>query len=458
MIRNEKGQVNIKKFLWVMAVNGIRKSDPRLKGLMSNLRHFLNKGKPGKGTPGAVPYLDTDEFKQVIASHLPILDNILRRNLIVPEWKEFCEHLQDVFNKCKTNNKGHVADYIPQLARVDPAYFAMSVCTVDGQRFSLGDHKVPFSVQSTSKPINYSIALNALGPDEVHKFVGQEPSGRTFNELCLDENNKPHNPMINAGAITVCSLLQRGFPAADRFDHVFKTYQKMAGGEYVGFSNSVYLSECETADRNFALAYFLRENKCFPEGTDLKETLELYFQLCSVEANCDSLSVIAATLANGGICPITNEQIVDSLCIQHVLSLMHSCGMYDYSGQFSFKVGLPAKSGVSGAIMLVVPNVMGLCLWSPPLDVHGNSCRGVQFCQEFINKFNFHVYDNIRHTTQKVDPRKRNTPQKNEINRMLRRSSLEFNHADLDLSQFNSNPSLNQAMQQSSSTDEEMDD
>lgn len=202
------------------------------------------------------------------------------------------------------------------------------------------------------------------------------------------------------------------------------------------------------------------------------------FQLCSVEANCDSLSVIASTLANGGICPITNEQIVDSLCIQHVLSLMHSCGMYDYSGQFSFKViyifefpnfilywncsqvGLPAKSGVSGAIMLVVPNVLGLCLWSPPLDVHGNSCRGVQFCEEFINKFNFHVYDNIRHTTQKVDPRKRNASQKNDVTRILRRSSVEFNHADLDLTQFNSNHKLGQvaSMHQSSSTDEDVDE
>lgn len=125
-----------------------------------------------------------------------------------------------------------------------------------------------------------------------------------------------------------------------------------------------------------------------------------------MEATCDTVSVMAATLANGGICPLTEEKVLNSESVRDVLSLMHSCGMYDYSGQFAFKVGLPAKSGVSGALLVVIPNVMGFCLWSPPLDALGNSCRGVQFCQELVQKFNFHRYDNLRHATDKYDPRR----------------------------------------------------
>jgi len=223
--------------------------------------------------------------------------------------------------------------------------------------------------------------------------------------------DKPHNPMINAGAIVTTSLISRGEHIADRFDYVFKQYSRMCGGEYTGFSNSTYLSERETADRNFALGYYMRENKCFPDGTDLTQTLEFYFQLCSVEVNADSASVMAATLANGGVCPITGDRVLQPEAVRNTLSLMYSCGMYDYSGQFAFKVGLPAKSGVAGAILLVVPKVMGVCIWGPPLDALGNSCRGVQFCKLLIDKFNFHNYDDLcsdeSGESYKLDPRRR---------------------------------------------------
>ncbi|KAJ8322248.1 hypothetical protein KUTeg_000719 [Tegillarca granosa] len=218
--------------------------------------------------------------------------------------------------------------------------------------------------------------------------------------------------MVNSGAIVTCSLLKPELNLADRFDYCTKMYKKMTGGEYLSFNNAVFLSERETADRNFAIGYYLRENKCFPQDTNLMELMDFYFQQCSVEVTSDSAAVIAATFANGGVCPITGEKILSSDAVRNTLSLMHSCGMYDYSGQFAFEVGLPAKSGVSGAIMLVVPNVMGISLWSPPLDPFGNSCRGIQFCQEFVSKFNFHRYDDIRHINRKKDPRRRHTESK----------------------------------------------
>ncbi|CAJ0938584.1 unnamed protein product [Ranitomeya imitator] len=162
---------------------------------------------------------------------------------------------------------------------------------------------------------------------------------------------------------------------------------------------------------------------CFPEGADMVSALDLYFQffsfqLCSIEVTCHSGSVIAATLANGGICPITGEKVLSAEAVRNTLSLMHSCGMYDFSGQFAFHVGLPAKSGVSGAILLVVPNIMGVCCWSPPLDRIGNSVRGIHFCHELVSLFNFHHFDNLRHCAKKLDPRKerREIQQKTVVN------------------------------------------
>lgn len=174
----------------------------------------------------------------------------------------------------------------------------------------------------------------------------------------------------------------------------------------MGFNNAVFLSEREAADRNYALGFYMREYNCYPDKSNLREIMDFYFQCCSMEANCDTMAVMAATLANGGICPITEEKVLKPDSVRDVLSLMHSCGMYDYSGQFAFKVGIPAKSGVSGSLLVVIPNVMGICTWSPPLDPLGNSCRGVQFCEELVSEFNFHRYDNLKHATNKKDPRR----------------------------------------------------
>ncbi|CAL4103633.1 unnamed protein product, partial [Meganyctiphanes norvegica] len=265
-------------------------------------------------------------------------------------------------------------------------------------------------VSKTAKPLTYAIALNELGAETVHKYVGQEPSGRIFNAIALDYNDKPHNPLVNAGAIVINSLLSTlikpGRSSSEKFDYAQQYFQRMAGNETVGFNNGTFLSERENADRNYSLAYYMREMKVFPEKCDLMGALDHYFQCCSLEVTCESMSVIASTLANGGICPITGDQVIQPFAVRDVLSLMHSCGMYDYSGQFAFKVGLPAKSGVAGAIMLVIPNVMGICTWSPPLDPLGNSVRGLRFCDELVRVFNFHRYDNLRHAANKKDPRK----------------------------------------------------
>ncbi|XP_019867420.2 glutaminase liver isoform, mitochondrial isoform X2 [Aethina tumida] len=404
----ETGFLSIGRFLSALRATGLRKNDPRLKEVIENLKKMTKKNADGFSVD--TQKLTLEHFTSIISPSMGLISRAFRHQFIIPEFPDFCKDIEEIYWKCKDNNDGKVASYIPQLGRMNPNYWGVSICTIDGQRFSVGDVNVPFTIQSCSKPLTYGIALDLLGQDVVHKYVGQEPSGRNFNELILDHNKKPHNPMINAGAILVCALLKTmagpDMSLAEKFDFTMNYFERLAGNEDLGFNNAVFLSEREAADRNYALGFYMREHKCFPENTKFRECMDFYFQCCSLEANCDIVSVMGATLANGGICPLSEEKVLKPESVRDVLSLMHSCGMYDYSGQFAFKVGVPAKSGVSGCLLIVIPNVMGICLFSPPLDALGNSCRGVQFCEELVKKFNFHRYDNLRHASNKKDPRR----------------------------------------------------
>ncbi|XP_063870622.1 glutaminase liver isoform, mitochondrial-like isoform X2 [Scylla paramamosain] len=431
--------VHMGKFLAALAETGLRKTDPRLMELRNNLmevhtsmddprhsppsssvldrtafkrdRHSRSQspsvnGSPRRSVPIISPtsrWLDRQQFKKVIQDNIVLISRALRHQFVIPEWHEFTQYIEEFYWSAKTLTGG-------KLARFHPDLWGVSVCTVDGQRYDIGDTNINFTMQSCSKPITYAIALNELGNETVHKYVGTEPSGRMFNAIVLDYNDKPHNPLVNAGSIIINSLLyclvKPEMSSSEKFDFVQSYMKRLAGGENVGFSNGTFLSERENADRNYSLGYYMRENKCFPDKCDLMSSLDLYFQSCSMEVTAETMSVMAATLANGGICPTTGEQVLKPDAVRDVLSLMHSCGMYDYSGQFAFKVGLPAKSGVCGAVMLVIPNVMGICTWSPPLDSLGNSVRGLKFSDELVQVFNFHRYDNLRHAANKKDPRK----------------------------------------------------
>lgn len=358
--------------------------------------------------------LDFEGFARVVKPSALLIEQALRQDLVIPEFDEFCDTIEELYGNALEDRSGAVADYIPQLGRVEPEQFGIGLCTIDGQRFALGESNVDFCLQSICKPINYMLALEQHGEDTVHQHIGCEPSGHRFNELTLNERGRPHNPMINAGAIMSCSLIRPDLAIADRFDYVSKMWRELAGGRKPGFSNATYLSERQTADRNFALGHFMRENGAFPEGTDLHETLEFYFQCCSIETTVESLSIVAATLANGGICPTTGKRVLQHGTVQRCLSLMYSCGLYDFSGEWAFHIGLPAKSGVSGAILIVVPNVLGLCTWSPRLDPLGNSVRGIAFCRDLVDRFNFHNYDNLAGgEPDKRDPRTRRTDTRN---------------------------------------------
>jgi glutaminase len=377
---------------------GILSDDPRAKELFARL----------KSAGSVSASLSVEEFRSLFAINPSLFRRIAEDSLAVPDWDVFSRSIGDMFSEAAKANGGNVAAYIPELARVSADKFGLSVCSVDGQRSHYGDAQDPFSIQSISKTVSYCVACEEVGVHTLHQRIGREPSGHSFNAITLDSQRRPHNPMINAGAIASCSLIKSDQSASTRFAHVFDVWKRLTADRHVSFNNTVFLSERDSADRNFALAYFLRENAALPKETSITATLDFYFQCCSVELSCDSMAVAAATLANGGVNPLTGERVFSTDTVKNCLSLMHSCGMYDFSGEFAFLIGLPAKSGVGGGIMVVIPKVLGFCVWSPPLDEHGNSVRGIEFCRLLTSKFSFHNFDIVTGADgEKIDPTRR---------------------------------------------------
>eukprot|EP00117_Sycon_ciliatum_P002988 scpid34059/ scgid7971/ Glutaminase liver isoform, mitochondrial; L-glutaminase; L-glutamine amidohydrolase len=420
---NEDGLVITQKLLSDLRKAGILTSDPRLKESLVAFRRASQENE------GLMPF---DALIQGVGDKFTLLAKVLTQKITVPDFPRFKNDVQKIYHAVKDNTDGELFSAIPQLQKVNPDYWAASVCTVDGQRASFGDDEVPFCVQSAGKCLNYPLVLDDKDSDFVHSYIGQEPSGQAFNTMLLNKDGKPHNPMVNSGAIVLCSLMKPELETAAKFDWLQSQYLRLTAGEFVGFDNSTFQSEKQTADRNFALGYFLKEKGAFPksENFDLATTLEFYFQTCSMQFVCKSGAVAAATLANGGVCPLTGQKILSSSSVRNTLSLMLSCGMNLNSGLFAFEVGLPAKSGVSGCILLVVPNVMGICLYSPRLDRHGNSVRGVEFCKRLVSQFSFHHYDSLLQSDGvRYDPRRQRLTSKEHFITSLMFSASE---GDLD--------------------------
>lgn len=285
---------------------------------------------------------------------------------------------------------GQVASYIPELSKADPNWFAIVVVTCDGQIYSVGDTNRYFTIQSISKPFVYGMALEEHGREFVSSRVGVEPSGEAFNSITLDELSKrPQNPMINAGAIALTSII-KGSDPAERLGRMLEMFGRYIGSD-VHVNMPVFLSERATGHRNRAIAYLMRNFNMI--SSDIEATLDLYFQQCAVMMNCGQLAMMAATLANAGINPITGIRAIEAEYVRDVLSVMYTCGLYDFAGEWAYNIGLPAKSGVGGGILAVVPRRMGIAVFSPPLDEHGHSVRGIRVCEDLSRRFRLHIFD-----------------------------------------------------------------
>lgn len=284
---------------------------------------------------------------------------------------------------------GAVADYIPALAAADPDRFGIALCTADGAVYTAGDHAARFTIQSMSKPFTYALALEDLGLGGVDERIGVEPTGDAFNSISLEPGTgRPRNPMVNAGAIAATSLVQ-----GDREARILELYSRCAGRP-LAVDEATSTGERETGDRNRALAYLLRAAGIVEEEPG--PVVDAYFRQCSIEIDCVDGARMAATLAAGGIEPGGSTRILGAEHVQRVLSVMAMCGMYDAAGDWMVDVGLPAKSGVAGGVIAVLPGQLGLCVFSPRLDAVGNSVRGVAACERLSRELSLHAFDVAR--------------------------------------------------------------
>ncbi len=298
--------------------------------------------------------------------------------------------LATVVERFRDDASGDIATYIPELATVEPDGFGASLVSVHGRVHSAGDAGRPFTIQSVSKPFVYALAVSDLGLDEVARHVGFEPSGEPFNAISLDPlTGRPDNPLINAGAIVTSALID-GPTVQDRFERV-RSFLSSCAGRELSVDDAVFASETATGDRNRALAHLARSSGVLRQSVD--DATEVYFRQCSIEVTAEDLAVMGATLANGGVNPLTRSRVMGEQAAMLTLSVMATCGMYDHSGEWMARVGLPAKSGVGGGITAVQPAQFGFGVYSPRLDSWGNSVRGAAVLQHLSNDFDLHVFD-----------------------------------------------------------------
>lgn len=300
------------------------------------------------------------------------------------------DYLQEVLEDCRLADGGAVADYIPDLARANPDRIAIALTTPDGVSYCAGDADVAFSIQSISKPFAYGIALLDSGFDTVLGKIGVEPSGEAFNEISLEVGTgRPRNPMINAGAIATHSLMQ-GSNADERAER-FRERMSLAANRELSFDESVFTSELDTAYRNLAIGYMLRTHGILESDPD--DVVRGYIRQCALSVTTRDLSMMAATLANGGVQPVTGRRLSGDRAVRQVLSVMMTCGMYDAAGDWMTAVGIPAKSGVAGGIIGVLPGQVGIAVFSPRLDAHGNSTRGVKLFERLTDDMGLHLME-----------------------------------------------------------------
>jgi glutaminase len=295
--------------------------------------------------------------------------------------------LTGCYEEFKSDHSGAVADYIPELKRANPAHFGVALVTIDGHVYEVGDSAVPFTIQSVSKAFVFALALDLVGEERVAAAIGVEPSGEAFNSIRLTNDNRPFNPMVNAGAIA-CSGLIHQADGASAFERIRDKLSAFAGRE-LGVDDAVHASEALTGNRNRAIAWLLRNYLVLQNDVDA--VLDTYFRQCAILVTARDLAVMAATLANRGVNPVTGVQVITPTIVARTLSVMTSSGMYDYAGEWIYRVGIPAKSGVGGGIVAALPSQMGLGTFSPSLDSHGNSVRGLKVCEAISSRFDLHM-------------------------------------------------------------------
>jgi glutaminase len=312
------------------------------------------------------------------------------RSPVAPRREVVAAVVKDAYDKFKNETRGKNADYIPYLAQVDSKLFGIAIVTTDNQVITMGDVKYSFSIQSISKVYTLALAMEALGADTVFKKVGSEPTGRPFNSpiAVVDMPTHTGNPFVNAGAIATTSLIS-GKDADEKWNKILDFYSR-AAGEKLTLIDEVYKSEAATNTGNKALSMLLAKYERI--YADPFESVDIYTKQCSVGVNATQLARMGATLANNGINPGTGEQVIKAEDVPHILSTMMMAGLYDGSGGWAWDVGLPAKSGVGGGIVAVVPGKGAIVVFAPPLDEAGNSVKAQEVIDYVSDKLHYNLF------------------------------------------------------------------
>lgn len=298
--------------------------------------------------------------------------------------------LKVVFDEAAKISDGELASYIPELSKVDPESFALSVCTASGELISFGDTEQAFTLQSISKVLTYAFAMESISEEEIRTRVGVEPSGDEFDSIIkLDRYKRPFNPMVNSGAIAITDLLISRF-GKKAFESSMAYFESFVG-ESLKVNTRVFESERQTGERNRAIGHLLKNYGLIENSVD--EVLDLYFRHCSIEVTTNQLSRVGEKLAGEVLHSHTSSRFSKNKNLRNLLSVMLTCGMYNYSGQWAYEVGMPAKSGVSGGILAVAPGRLGLAAFSPRIDDKGSSRRALEACKILANKYKFHLFD-----------------------------------------------------------------
>lgn len=320
----------------------------------------------------------------------PVVAQSTKVSPVAPRREQVEAVVKEAYEKFKNDTNGKNADYIPYLAKVDSKLFGIAIVTTDNQVLTTGDVKYAFSIQSISKVYSLALAMEELGPEKVFEKIGSEPTGRPFNSplAVVDMPTHSGNPFVNAGAIATVSLIS-GSTADEKWNKILNFYSKVAG-EKLTLIDEVYKSEAATNTGNKALSYLLAKyDRIY---ADPFESVDVYTKQCSVGVNALQLARMGATLANDGINPTTGERVIKSEDIPHILSTMMVAGLYDGSGGWAWNVGLPAKSGVGGGIVAVVPGKGAIAVFAPPLDEAGNSVKAQEVIRYVAERLSFNLF------------------------------------------------------------------
>ncbi|WP_020617493.1 glutaminase A [Paenibacillus daejeonensis] len=311
------------------------------------------------------------------------------------EMEHITEHLPGWLEESRhAASEGKVADYIPELAHAPADALGCTLIDTNGNTVTAGDCSLSFTMQSISKVFTLLLALMDRGEERVFNHVGMEPSGDDYNSMLkleLVEPGKPFNPLINAGAIAITALI-KGDSTDEQFTRIRDFFRTIAGNPDIDYNHGVYTSEQQTAHRNRSLAYFLKDNDVLSDDTEVEDVLDVYFRQCALEVNCEQLARMGMVLANGGFDLVTGQELIPYRYVQIAKTFMVTCGMYNASGEFAIQAGIPAKSGVSGGILALVPGRYGIGVIGPSLNRKGNSTAGLHLLQKLSAQYNWSIF------------------------------------------------------------------